>query len=192
MPINEQMKDFVVNLLNEKLSDMYYYHNDKHTLHVAAKALEIGKHENCTAGELELLYAAALWHDTGYINTYAGHEAESCVLAQQYLPGYGFSSGDINKVCAMIMATRIPQSPQSKLEEIIADADLEYLGTEDAGPKADLFFKELQHLNPTITKTEWDKRQITFLQQHKYFTRYCRENKEPVKLKYLAGLVKNS
>lgn len=192
MPINEQMKDFVVNLLNEKLSDKYYYHNDEHTLYIAAKAIEIGKQENCTARELDLLYAAALWHDTGYINTYTGHEAESCVLARQYLPGYGFSPDDINKVCAMIMATRIPQSPQSKLEEIIADADLEYLGTGDAGTKADLFFKELQHLNPLITKTEWNKRQIAFLKQHKYFTPFCKENMEPAKLQYLAELVKNS
>ena len=192
MPIDEQMKEFVVKLLNEKVSVKYYYHNYKHTLHVAAKVLEIGKQENCTASELKLLYAAALWHDTGYINTYAGHEAESCMLAQQYLPGYGFSPDDINKVCGMIMATRVPQSPQSKLEEIIADADLEYLGTEEAGNKAADFFKELKHLDPSITKTEWNKRQIAFLKQHKYFTPFCKENMEPFKLQYLAELVKNS
>lgn len=92
----------------------------------------------------------------------------------------------------MIMATRVPQSPQSKLEEIIADADLEYLGTEEAGNKAADFFKELKHLDPSITKTEWNKRQIAFLKQHKYFTPFCKENMEPFKLQYLAELVKNS
>ena len=89
----------------------------------------------------------------------------------------------------MIMATKIPQSPQNKLEEIIADADLEYLGTESAGVKADLFFNELQHLNPSLTKAEWDKTQISFLQQHHYFTGFCKENREQVKTAYLQWLI---
>lgn len=55
----------------------------------------------------------------------------------------------------MIMATKIPQSPKNKLEEIIADADLEYLGTDEAAKKADDFFKELHHLHPSLTKEEW-------------------------------------
>ena len=186
------MKEFVINLLNENLGPFYYYHNYKHTLYVLDKAVEIGKHENCTAKEIELLSAAALWHDTGYINTYAGHEAESCVLAQKYLPNYGFSTTDINIICSMIMVTRIPQSPQNKLEEIIADADLEYLGTESAGVKADLFFNELQHLNPSLTKADWNKTQISFLQQHHYFTGFCKQNREPLKATYLSNLLNDT
>ena len=186
------MKEFVVNLLNNKVPDYYYYHNYEHTLYVLDKAVEIGRLENCTAKEIELLSAAALWHDTGYINTYDGHEAESCALAQKYLPGYGFTADDINKVCGMIMATKIPQSPQNKLEAIIADADLEYLGTHSAGNKANDFFKELHHLNPSLTKADWNKTQISFLQDHHYFTGYCKENSEPVKAAYLSKLLIDS
>ena len=183
------VKEFVINLLNDNLSMFYYYHNYEHTLYVLDKAIEIGQHENCTAKEMELLSAAALWHDTGYINTYAGHEEESCLLARQYLPEFGFSAEDITRICSMIMATKIPQSPQNKLEEIIADADLEYLGTKEAGKKADDFFKELHHLNPSLTKAEWDKTQVSFLQQHHYFTGFCKANREPVKAAYLSNLL---
>ena len=186
------MKEFVVKLLNENLNPIYYYHNYEHTLYVLDKAVEIGRHENCKAREIELLSAAALWHDTGYINIYAGHEAESCALAQKYLPGYGFSATDINKVCGMIMATKIPQSPQNKLEEIIADADLEYLGTDKAGNKADDFFKELHQLNPSLTKADWNRTQISFLQDHAYFTGFCKTNSEPVKAAYLSKLLIDS
>lgn len=189
MHINQQMQDFVISLLKNKIPTAYFYHNYEHTLYVIDKAVEIGQHENCTPKEMELLSAAALWHDTGYINTCDGHEAESCVLAQKYLPEYGFMMDDINSICGMIMATKIPQSPQNKLEEIIADADLEYLGTESAGVKADLFFNELQHLNPSLTKAEWDKTQISFLQQHHYFTGFCKENREQVKTAYLQWLI---
>lgn len=84
----------------------------------------------------------------------------------------------------------MPHLPKNKLEEIIADADLEYLGTESAGIKANDLFKELQHMNPALTKQEWDTTQIAFLKQHHYFTRYCKQNKEPQKLIYLHTLLK--
>lgn len=188
MQSKQKLETFVTGFLQTNLPAFYYYHNYEHSLYVMEKAVEIGQQENCTAGEMELLKAAALWHDTGYIKTYANHEAEGCVLAWKYLPGFGFGVREINTICGMIMATKIPQLPKNKMEEIIADADLEYLGTADAGAKADLFFKELQHLNPLLTKAEWDKTQISFLQNHHYFTRYCKENKEPVKSAYLNKL----
>ena len=189
MHINKQLNDFVINLLKTKISSNYFYHNYEHTLYVIDKVIEIGEQENCTTKELELLSTAALWHDTGYINTYKGHEEESCVLARQYLPGYGYTTNDINTICAMIMATKIPQSPQNKLEEIIADADLEYLGTSNAAILAKHLFKELNALNPLLTEEIWNKIEIDFLSAHHYFTVYCKANKEPVKQAYLKSLI---
>ena len=185
------MKEFVINLLNSNLPPNYYYHNYEHTLYVLDQVLEIGEHENCTADEMKLLSAAALWHDSGYIKTYVGHEEEGCVLAKQYLPGHGFPDEDIDKVCGMIMATKIPQSPKNKLEEIIADADLEYLGTDRAAVLANNLFKELNTLNPLITKEAWNKTEIDFLTAHHYFTGYCKENKEHIKQSYLKSLLNN-
>ena len=188
MHIDKQLNDYIANLLQTRIPANYYYHNYGHTLYVLEKVKEIGKQENCTARELELLAVAALWHDTGYINTYKGHEEESCVLARKYLAGYGFSADDILTICGMIMATKIPQSPKNKLEEIIADADLEYLGTAGAGIKADNLFKELQSINTILTKEEWNGTQVSFLQQHHYFTRFCKRNREPAKTNYLVKL----
>lgn len=185
------MKEFVIDMLNNNLSRIYYYHNYEHTLYVMEKAVEIGQAENCTEEEIKLLKAAALWHDSGYINTYKDHEAAGCVLARQYLPEYGYLPGEIDTICGMIMATRIPQSPKNKLEEVIADADLEYLGTAGAGLKADIFFKELHLLDPILTKAEWNRTQIAFLQKHRYFTTYCRQKLEPLKQLYLQRLEKN-
>lgn len=189
MATEQQIRDIVSALLNNNLPSNYYYHNLEHTLYVADKVTEIGRNENCTLKELNLLTVAALWHDAGFINTYTGHEEAGCLLVRQYLPEYGYTFHDIEIICGMIMATKMPQSPQNKLEEIIADADLEYLGTQSAGVKADDLFKELQHLNPALTKQEWDKMQISFLKKHHYFTKYCKINKEPQKQKYLNALL---
>jgi uncharacterized protein len=178
------MQQFVIDMLKEKLPANYYYHNYQHTLYVLEKAMEIGKHENCTERELELLTVAALWHDTGYIHTYKGHEEESCLLAKKHLPSYGFSDNDIARINGMIMATKILQTPKNKLEEILADADLEYLGTDTATEIAHLLFKELQSLNPALTAAAYNTLQINFLNSHHYFTSYCKKYKDPIRNAY--------
>ena len=188
MQSKEDLKDFVISLLKDNLPENYSYHNHVHTLYVMQTAVEIGINEECTEKELELLSVAALWHDTGYIKTYKNHEEESCKLARHYLPGFGFSPDDIENVCGMIMATRIPQSPKNKLEEILADADLEYLGTKIFGSSADDLFRELRFVNPSLTQEQWIQTQILFLRKHQYFTRFCKENKAPVKMNYLEQL----
>ena len=188
MQSEKNMQDFVITLLKNKLPASYYYHNAAHALYVMRTAIEIGQHESCTEKEIQLLSTAALWHDTGCIVTYVGHEAAGCVLTRQYLPDYGYSDSDINTICGMIMATRIPQTPQNKLEDIIADADLEYLGTKNAVIQAASLFRELRSLDPTLSEYEWDQRQINFLQKHRYFTRFCKQNREPGKLAYLNEL----
>jgi uncharacterized protein len=183
------MKEFVIRLLKKKLSPFYYYHNYEHTLYVLNKAVEIAKHENCTPKEIRLLRAAALWHDAGFISVYENHEQESCELAKKFLPYFLYTKEDINKICGMIMATKIPQSPKNKLEEIIVDADLEYLGTDKAAVNANNLFMELQHIDPSLTKKKWDKTQIFFLEQHHYLTSFCKETKEQAKLLYLNNLI---
>jgi len=191
MQNSQAMKSFVVNLLNDKLPPFYFYHNSGHTLYVMDKAIEIGRGENCSDREIHLLTAAALWHDSGFINTKINHEKEGCLLARQYLPAFDFSDADINCICGMIMATKMPQSPQNKLEQIIADADLEYLGTGGAEEKAAALFRELQYLTPSLTAQLWQKMQVSFLSTHRYFTSFCKKNRQPAQDAYLQRLLNN-
>jgi uncharacterized protein len=183
------MKNFIKNLLSANLPANYFYHNPDHTVYVLEKAMEIGIHEGCTKEDLNLLSIAALWHDTGYTKLYSKHEEESCNLARHHLPAYHFTESEIEIICGIIMATRIPQRPKTKLEEILADADLEYLGTESFDDKSDCLFRELQSMNASLTETKWNQMQISFLQEHHYFTRFCIENREPVKQIHLKKLL---
>jgi uncharacterized protein len=189
MQNKKTMQAFVIDMLKNKLPANYYYHNYEHTLYVQQNVFEIGKHENCTEREIELLSTAALWHDTGYINTYYGHEEASCVLAKKHLPLYGFVAEDITIITGMIMATKIFQTPKNRLEEIIADADLEYLGTTDVAEKAHLLFREMKSLSPSLNEAAWNKMQIAFLETHHYFTTYCKINKDPLRHAYHKRLI---
>jgi uncharacterized protein len=188
MQNKSQMQEYVLDMLRRDLPKQYHYHNPEHTLYVQEKTLEIARYEGCSEDELNLLDIAALWHDTGYTRIYGNHEEQSCLLARQYLPEYGLSADDIDTICDIIMATKIPQSPKNKLEEIIADADLEYLGTETFEAKSRDLFHELQSLNPLLTIDKWNQMQISFISKHKYFTRFCKEYREPIKQNHLNEL----
>lgn len=182
------LQEFVINLLNLKLPDYYYYHDYEHTLYVLENVNVICDHEGCTTEDRHLLSTAALWHDTGYIVKYLGHEEESCNLARKYLPDYGFNEHDIATICGMIMATQVPQMPKTKLEEIIADADLEYLGAPHPEIKADKLYRELCNVYPTLSAERWTQTQVSFIESHSYFTNYCKTHSESAKQRYLQSL----
>ncbi len=191
MQSSASMQAYVTRLLTEKIPPHYYYHNVDHTLYVTKQAEAIARAENCTEKEISLLKTAALWHDSGFIETYSQHEQAGCVLARKYLGEYNYPPSEIDMICGIIMATKMPQSPTNKLEEIMADADLEYLGTATVAQQAANLFKELQWLNPSFTKAQWQNTQISFLERHQYFTRFCKINREPVKQAYLRRLIGN-
>lgn len=184
-------KHYILARLKAELSDALHYHGLHHTHDVLRVAKTLCQSEGVQGRAVMLVKTAALYHDCGFVkNKHAGHEYEGCLIARASLPGFGYTNEDIEIICGMIMATKIPQSPKNKLEEIIADADLEYLGTEQAGTLADALFHELRHLNPSLTEAEWNKTQVSFLENHHYFTSYCKKNKEPLKSAYLGSLVK--
>ncbi len=189
MQSDHRMREFVIALLKKELPPSYYFHDYEHTLYVVDKTIEIAKHEHCSEKEIELLGVAALWHDVGYIHVYKGHEEEGCRLVKKYLPDYGYSKEDIVIICGMIMATKIPQSPKTRLEEIIADADIEYLGAPQPAETAYKLFRELNALDPSLTEKKWNKTQISFLQQHRFFTNFCRTHREAAKAAYLKELL---
>ena len=182
------MKEFVINIL-KKLPKTYYYHCVEHSLYVVDKVEEIGLFENCTPDELRLLNAAALWHDTGFVEVYSNHEEAGCNFAVKNLPSFGFSPIEIEKICGMIMATKIPQTTKNKLEEIIWDADLEYLGTDAAERVSNDLFEELRAMDRSLSVEKWNEIQIAFLEKHHYFTPYCNEKRNPAKLEYLRKLI---
>jgi hypothetical protein len=86
------------------------------------------------------------------------------------------------------MATRIPQSPKTHLEEIICDADLDYLGRDDFEVISNYLRNEFFHLGIVNTEEEWMQVQIKFFESHQYFTKTTREKRSRKKMKHLEQL----
>jgi len=86
------------------------------------------------------------------------------------------------------MATKIPQSPKNILEEIICDADLDYLGRDDFEPISDSLRREFLELGIVSSDEHWYSLQIKFIENHNYFTNSSRQLRNPEKLKRLEKL----
>jgi uncharacterized membrane-anchored protein YitT (DUF2179 family) len=131
---------------------------------------QLAHQEKVSEHEMDLLLTAALFHDSGFLETYEGHEEVSCHIAKRILPLFGYEKGDIDQICSLILSTRMPQQPSSLLERILCDADLSYLGTDNYIPVADHLYHELQYVGLLKNKNDWIKQQVEFLESHHYFT----------------------
>ena len=178
----------IITRLKNELSPKLIYHSYFHTLDVMNAAMQIAESENVSEEDISLLRVAIAYHDSGFIEVYNGHESKGCEYAKMDLPNLGFSQHQIEKICGMIMATKIPNKTNNKLEEIIADADLDYLGRFDYIPISEKLFKELQ-LNSLIENLElWNKVQLEFLTKHQYLTSFSIANRERTKQNNLKAI----
>ncbi len=166
----EKVKKFILDKLKKELAKNLTYHSLGHIKDVFAAAENIAGLEKITGEDLTLLLTAVLFHDSGFIESQKDHERLSCEIAQEYLPQFDYTPGQIDCVCGMIMATQIPQSPKNKLEEIICDADLDYLGRDDFFKIGDSLYSELRMYGILNNELEWNKLQVKFLENHHYFT----------------------
>ena len=185
----EEIQHTVYQEILAKLPEHLTYHNLDHTAYVIDKAIFLARELKVSAKDLHLLKLAALFHDTGFIDNPKDHEEKGCKIARGYLEK-GYSTDDLQKIYGMIMATKIPQSPTSLLENILADADLEYLGTDLFEKIGKTLFEELKHFNPDFTEQAWDELQLVFMQKHHFHTEYCRNHREPKKQENLLTVKK--
>jgi len=181
-------KAFILAKLKAELPATRTYHSLAHTLDVYAAAIDIGEREGIGGQDMMLLTTAALFHDSGFINVDLEHEEASCVLVREHLPGFGYVEEHIERICTMIMATRIPQTPHDKLSRVLCDADLDYLGREDFFTIGSTLFEELRSYGVLSTEQEWNVIQDRFLSKHRYHTQTNKTNREPLKQEHLAAV----
>lgn len=180
--INEEFFEKMYRRLYKGLPSYLTYHNVPHTQYVLDKAVFLAKKEDCNEDEIRLISVAALYHDAGFLIRRENHEALGCDLVRKELPKQGFNSEEIETICEMIMATKVVQNPENKLERILVDADLFYLGTADYFHFSGLLKTELLHFNPSLDEEQWRNIQIDFLTVHQYYTDYGKCCLHPVKM----------
>lgn len=176
-----KIEEFATKLLTSKAVCELCYHNIDHTKRVVENVERIGKHEGVTEEELGILKTIAWFHDLGYSVSYIEHEDASIAIAISFLRNEGINEDFIDLIVNGINSTRVPQNPTTKLEYIVADADLFDLGSDLYFEKSKKLFEEW---NNCIKKSEehlmWEF-SLQFLKDHHYFTSYGIEVLTPIK-----------
>ncbi|MCZ4223245.1 Pycsar system effector family protein [Pedobacter rhodius] len=151
------------------------YHNLQHTQDVVKAAQQIGNHYQLSDEDFFIVTAAAWFHDTGYFEDLQHHEVKGAELADTYLESLGVNKNVRAKVSAAILSTKIPQQPNNQLENILCDADLFHLGSEDFRQKGKLMHKEFELLSgKDVSKKAWRVKDIQFLEMQHYHTDYAK------------------
>lgn len=184
------MSEEFINKVREDVFQIYeqnappenVYHNLSHTSDVVLAAREIAGTEGVSDDDLELILIAAWYHDVGCVDKCKGHEDISIVKAREFLKKNNYPEERIEKIASLIEATRMPQSPKNRLEEILCDADLHHLGTKEFKKKGELLYLEFMK-NGVIdmNEEEWLQHSIEFMNKHSFFTKYALETFAPQK-----------
>ncbi len=193
---NEQLlydaRNFVTEIFTQQVKPEFVFHSLSHTEDVVEACSYMADHYQLAEEDRLVVLLAAWFHDTGYLEGDAsGHEEKGIRLAQEFLHKQNADERLIQRVSSAIEATRMPQSPVSEVEKILCDADLYHLATTDFKAKSSLLKQEREWLvGQKISKSEWRKNNVSFLENHKYFTTYGQQNLEPKKLENLGSLRK--
>jgi predicted metal-dependent HD superfamily phosphohydrolase len=171
----KKIEDHVILFFREHPHPNLFFHNLSHTREVAENTKMLADHYQLDDHAFFIVCAAAWFHDTGQLIKHGeGHEQRGAELAQEYLHGVGISEEDIAAIKKCILATTMPQQPETLSEKIIGDADLFNLGTESFWEQNKRLRKEMETVsNVKIDGTSWRASSISILENHSYHTDYC-------------------
>ena len=183
-------EDYVNLFYREHRDANMFYHNQSHTMEVLGNTKKIADHYQLDDRSFFIVCAAACFHDLGHlIKTDELHELKSAELATIFFNNIGVAEEDIEAIKKSIMATVMPQQPQSLSEKIICDADLYNLGTNTFREKNKLLRKEVEAIGGVnIDGIAWRASAINMLENHHYHTDYCQLLLDKTKAENLARI----
>jgi len=177
----------IIEQLKEKLPNYLSYHSMDHIIDVANVCNDYIEYYDIPEEMAKLMRIAAICHDYGYIESSLDHEERSIVAIKPFLTPI-LTSKEVEIVNGMIRATKVPQEPKTFYEEILADADLDYLGRKDYDKISAKLFNEYLHFDIVSNKIEWLDLQIWFLENHKFHTDFAKKNRQKLKFENIKEL----
>jgi len=127
-----------LDLLREKLSAEYYYHNLEHTKSVIINSVRCAELDGATKRDLELIAIAAAWHDTGYIvQKHANEPIAARMVHEAMRRNSRYLESEITDVVTAILDTQVhfdpelgcmAQTARGRISPWLLDGDLSTFG----------------------------------------------------------------
>ncbi len=167
----EHMRLDIINRLKALLPEEVVYHDIAHTLNVEKAAIRFAKLEGVSEEDILLLRTAVLYHDAGFILQYHSNEEFAVTMAMNSLPGFGYSEFQTNTVIEIIRSTGSGRTPETLLQQIMGDADHDYLGRADYYNVAKKLRLEMENFDEFMSDQEWIEFQLKYLEDiHRFYT----------------------
>ena len=101
----------------------------------------------------------------------------SAQIAENFLRKAGMEDEIIRDVKSCLLATKMPQIPATRPQQIVCDSVFFHLAAADFEEQNKPMRKELSLLQGiAVEKNGWRKSTIQFMEGHNYFTDYCKEH----------------
>jgi len=177
-----KIENYISKLYNENNPPENVYHNLFHTQKVVQITKEICNYIKIDSENREVLTIAAWFHDLGHIFTWEGHEDISIKFAKKFLINNNYNSTKIEKICNCIYVTKLDVKPNNYLEQIICDADLSYLGSDDFFKRSNLLRKEMEVRKKILfSDIQWLKLNKEFIEGQEFYTDYGKKKLDKIK-----------
>ena len=187
----EEAGNYVSKLIKEKLPESIEFHTIEHAKCVVDNAVFIGENSGLTKDEINIVKLCAWFHDTGYILKTEGHEAESAKIAGEFLTSKGVDEEIISQVKNSILATRVPQQPETLISKVLCDADLMHLSEDNYFERIEKMREEWVNISKKkISKRKFHSKSVKFFQTHEFHTDFAKKELQPKKAKNLQLLQK--
>lgn len=189
----KKIEEYVTELFVQNQIPALVFHNLGHTQTVVKRSQEIAGHYKVSENEMLILFASAWFHDTGHLFTEpAHHEKKSVEIMKKFMKDNVEEEATIRAIEECIMATRAPRNPKNLLEEIICDADTYHLGTKDFKKRNQDVFEEFKLRLGETDFIQFNEGTIRMLENHHFYTNYCKELLDKRKKKNLKKLKKKT
>ncbi|EAT14811.1 HD domain-containing protein [Desulfuromonas acetoxidans] len=167
----ELLYQHVEHRLTHELPTTLCHHSAHHSLvDVLSAVRRLGRASQLSGEEQLLLDTAAVLHDLGYLCRYEHNEEFAARYAVRWLPYFGFNVKQADQVSRLIRATSLGCQPQSLLEKLLCDADLDVLGRPDYWSQTILLRQELEAHGYVYSWQQWLNHQYQFLTTHHYYS----------------------
>lgn len=189
MTLSQTAENYVNDLLKDKLSALYTYHNFEHTKRVVSSVGKLSENEALSEIEKSALLLAAWFHDTGYIDGPDKHEHNSALIFRKFALENDIPSDLADLTESLIRITEMCMEPRSTAEKVIRDADCSHFGSEKYEKIAALLREEWASQGRIYSDSEWAKGNLDMLTKwHQFYTDFAKANWQPQKEKNIASI----
>jgi hypothetical protein len=165
----QDVEESVIKMFDEEAPPDLYFHNSGLLKNVCSQVDLLSNAEQLNDEEYIRLKLAAMFLFTGYISDYENSAAASCRLAEEMMPGYGFSDEDLQKTKQLIMNSNSGHQ-ESLSDKILFDSRFDYLGRVDYVRLIEKLLKEETQYGKAADKKAWVQEQRKLLSKHEFLT----------------------